>query len=340
MKTFILPIFALFISCDLTAQTDSAQFYFKKGSDESAARRYLVAVKYYDKAIAFNPKFTEAYIANGKANLEMRKVDAALTSFMKANQLQPSNPAVIKELSSLYFNNRQFQKAIEMAQQCKDCAEADRIIGMSYYQQEDYGKAVAFLQKALIKNPPDAEASYTLGRTYLELEQEKNAIPYYQKAVDLDTTKNVWMYELALMYFNMDQYKDALKYFIRSENAGYPKSNDFYENIGFAYLYNSDPENGMKSLSIVLSRKPDNVTLLSDIAQALYQTKHYNEALEYYQKLLNINAKDAKALYMAGITFQKMGQKEKGQAMCDKAISMDPSLAEKRQKRGGEQFGL
>jgi len=54
---------------------------------------------------------------------------------------------------------------------------------------------------------------------------------------------------------------------------------------------------------------------------------------------MELNPKDSKALYMAGMTFQKQGQKEKGQAICDKAIAMDPSLAEKRQKKG-DQFGL
>ncbi|MEO6672184.1 MAG: tetratricopeptide repeat protein [Ginsengibacter sp.] len=340
MKTLTLLSIAAFACIQLNAQTpDSSQFYFKKGTDEASAKRYLIAGKYFDMAINFNSKFTEAYIENGKANLEMRKVDAALVNFTKANQLQPSNPVAIKELSLLYFNNRQFAKAIDMAQQCKDCAASDRIIAMSYYQTEDYGKAVPGLQKALAKNPADAEVSYTLARTYLELEEEKNAIPYYQKAVQLDSTKNVWMYELALMYYNMDQYADAVKYFAKASNAGYPKSNDFYENCGFAYLYSRDIENGMTNLSIVLSRKPNNSTLLTDIAQAMYQAKRYDDALVYYQKLIELNAKDSKALYMAGITFQKKGEKEKGQALCDQAIAMDPSLAEKRQKKG-EQFGL
>jgi hypothetical protein len=36
---------------------------------------------------------------------------------------------------------------------------------------------------------------------------------------------------------------------------------------------------------------------------------------------------------MAGMSFQKKGQKEKGQKICDKAIEMDPSLARYRQKK-------
>ena len=88
-----------------------------------------------------------------------------------------------------------------------------------------------------------------------------------------------------------------------------------------------------------MERKPNNKELLNNIAHAFYDTKKYNDALDYFTKILNLNPQDATTLYMAGMTFQKQGQKEKGQSICDKAIAMDPSLAEKRQKKG-DQFGL
>ena len=161
----------------------------------------------------------------------------------------------------------------------------------------------------------------------------------YQKALALDPTKGVWMYELALQLYNSNDYANAKKYFLMSAEAGYPKSNDYYENLGFAYINTGDVENGLKNLTTVLSRKPNNKELLNDIAHTLYTVKRYEDALGYYQRLLELNARDASALYMAGVTFQKMGQKEKGSAMCDEAIKLDPALAKNRQKKGDE-FGL
>jgi hypothetical protein len=49
--------------------------------------------------------------------------------------------------------------------------------------------------------------------------------------------------------------------------------------------------------------------------------------------LLELNPKDATSLFMAGMVFQKKGEKEKGQKICDKAIEMDPSLTRNRQKK-------
>jgi tetratricopeptide (TPR) repeat protein len=178
-----------------------------------------------------------------------------------------------------------------------------------------------------------------LFKSYLEIEDFKNAIRQYQNAITLDPTKNVWMYELALQLSNLNDYTNAKKYFLMAGEAGYPKSNDYYENLGFALISTGETESGLKNLNTVLLRKPNNKELLNDIAQALYSAKHYEEALGYYQKLLELNAKDANSLYMAGITFQKMGQKDRGIAMCDNAIKIDPALAKNRQKKG-DQFGL
>ena len=310
---------------------DSAKFYFNKGFQENAARLFAIAAKDFEKAIQMDPQFTEAYIANGQANLSMRKITEAQANFNKAYELDPTNKEAISQLTTLTFDNRQFQKAIDFAQKC-NCPNASRVLGMSYYNLEDYGKAEKYLKDAISKNNNDAEAAYTLGRTYLELEEDQNAIPQFQKAVELEPARSQWQYELGLLYYNQNDFKNSLKYFDLAAANGYNKTNDYYENYGFAQLYSGDTENGIKTLNILMERKPNNRELINNIAHALYDTKKYNEALDYFTKLLNLNPKDATTLYMAGMTFQKLGQKEKGQKICDHAIAMDPSLSRYRQK--------
>ena len=334
MKSLCITIFASFLTSFACCQvTDSAQYYFKKGTEESAAGLYSIASKDLDKAIEFNANYTDAYLANGKANLQMRRIDRATENFAKAYNLDSNNREAIKELSSLYFNNHQFGKAIEMAKKCSDCENAARILGICYYQQEDYAGAEKYLKLALSKNGEDAEAAYALARTYLELENEKSAIPFYEKAIALAPGRNTWMYELGMVYYSQNDFKNSLKYFDMAADSGYGKTNDFYENYGFAQLYGGDTENGIKTLNIVAERKPNNKELLTNIANALYETQKYNEALDYFKKLLDLNPKDAPSLYMAGMTFQKLGQKEKGKKICDNAIAMDPSLTRYRQRK-------
>lgn len=334
MNRFVMLI-SLLIACGMQAHAnaDSAQYYFNKATEEKDGRLYSQAAKNLDKAIQFDASFTQAYLENARVHLLMSRLYEAGKYLEKAFQLQPNDTDVRMELAVFSFNSRQYAKVIELMENCAACAASDRLMGMSYYHTEDYGKAEKYLQSAVKKNAQDAEAFYTLGRTFLELEKDKEAIDAYKKAASVDAAKSQWMYELGLLYYNRNEYKNAVECFERAAGAGYPRGNDFLENYGFAQIFSGNSQPGLQTLSSVLSKKPNNRELLNNIAYALYSTKQYESALSYYEKLLTLNEKDASSLYMAGMTFQKMGQKEKGQAICDRAIQLDPSLARHRQKK-------
>ena len=335
MKRILLSLVTFFFFNFIQAQNDSAKVYYEKGMVEKDAKHFLVAAKYFDKAIGLYPNYTAAYLQNGYANLSMRKTDAAKGNFSKLYDLDPSNKEAIKELMDLYFNYNQFQKAIEFANKCVGCANAERIIAMSSFKTENYPAAVKGLLNIIAADTKDAEATYTLGRSYLEMELYAKAIPYYTKAIELDGTKNVWMHELGLIYYNQNDFKNARTLFIKAAENGFPLSNDFNENLGYAYIYSGEFDKGVKLLLDILERKPGNKDILRDISEAYFKQKMYDKSLEYCQKLIESDPKDAKALYQAGLCFQKKGQKEKGQSMCDAAIKMDSSLSNLRSKQDG-----
>ena len=321
------------LSSAYTQTPDSSGFYFKKAMEEKDARLYLLASRSFDKSIKFDPKNIQAFLQNGYTQLEMRKTNEAKVNFSKVYELDPENKNAIKELMELYYSYHQYTNAIEFATKCPDCVNNQRILGMCYYQTEDYAKAEKYLTTALEKNPTDAEATYTMGRNYLELEEYTKAVPYYEKAVKLDDTRNAWMYEQGLLYYNLSDYKNALTCFKNAAIHGYTQSNDFKENLGYACLYSGEFEMGENLLLDIWKRKPANKDILRDMAEIFYQQKQYDRSLSYCQKLMEIDPKDGKALYQAGLCFQKKGEKDRGQKMCDKAISMDPSLENLRRKK-------
>ena len=317
--------------CFANKFSDSATFYFNKGITEKNEKRFLTATANFEKAISFNKNYTEAYIENGFANKEMRKTEQVKANFLKAYDLQPTNIEIIKELTNLFYDYRQWNKAMEFANKCVGCDNTERIIGLCNYETENYVAAEKFLLKSLIKKPEDALVNYTLARAYMEMEVYKKAVPYFEKAAALNPEKNAWAYELGLVYYNNNNFRSAVTAFETAAKNGYVASNDYNENYGYALLYSGQYAKGEAKL-LTIYQKKGNKEMLRDLAQILYEQKQYDRSLDYCQKLLEADPKDAKALYQAGLTFQKMGQKDKGQGMCDKAIEMDPSLASKRSK--------
>ena len=313
--------------------TDSATIFFNKGNEEMKAGRFLPASKAFENAVKYNPSFTEAYLQNGFAALQMRKVNLALNNFEKVYALEPNNPQAIKELTEIYYNYRKLDKAIEFANKCTQCSNASFIKGMSYYRKEDYGEAVKHLQHALKLDPANAEALYTIGRSYLDMDEYSKAIPFYEKAAELENANSTWIYELALLSYNVGNYKNSVKYFAKAAEKGYTQSNDFDENYGFASFYAGNYDKGEELIKEVWRKKPGNKEILRDAAEALYKKGQYDRSLMYCQKLMELDNNDAKALYQAGLNFIKKGPKEKGEKMCDKAIEMDSSLSNLRQKQ-------
>jgi tetratricopeptide (TPR) repeat protein len=334
MKNLLTYLLTFALVGSLAAQkADSAQFYFQIGLEEKKVKRYLVASGYFAKAIELNPNYVEAYIEDGFANNEMRKTDAAKADFAKAFELDPQNEVAIKELTSIYFNYRQYQQALDLALKCKNCSNKERIIALCYYNMEDYGKAEKLLLAQVSKSPKDAELAYTLASNYLSMGLEPKAITWYENAVLLDDKKAKWFFELGLLYSNTNNYKKAVAAYTKALDLGFTRSNDFNENLGFAYVYSGDFENGAKILDDLVSRRPGDKELIRDVANAFYDSKNYDRSLDYCQRLLEMDMKDGKALYQAGLCFQKKGMVERGMQMCDKAIELDPSLAGLKSKK-------
>jgi tetratricopeptide (TPR) repeat protein len=318
---------------------DSAQYYFNKGMEEKNAKRYLVAATMFEKSIGFNKNNAEVYFQNAVVNEEMRKTDAAKANYVKAYELQPKNEFTIKALANLYYNYRQWDKALEFANKCTSCDNADKIIGMSHYKKEDYALAEKFLLKAIAKNANDAEANYTLGRNYMDADLNRKAVVYFEKAVQLSPEKNNWAYELGLVYFDLNNFKGAVASFENALKNGYVANNDFNENYGYALLYSGDVQRGEEKI-VEIFKKKGNIEMLRELATVLYNQKQYERSLDYCSKLLEANPKDGKALYQAGLAFIKLGKKDKGQGMCDKAIELDPTLASKKSAIGDMSGGL
>ena len=122
----------------------------------------------------------------------------------------------------------------------------------------------------------------------------------------------------------------------KAASLGFKQSAEFTENLGYAYLYSGEFEKGEKILLNIHEKKRGDKDVMRDLAQAYYEHKMYDKALEFCQKLMELDMKDGKALYQAGLCFQKKGELERGMQMCDRAIELDPSLRSLKTKRGGD----
>jgi tetratricopeptide (TPR) repeat protein len=239
-------------------------------------------------------------------------------------------------LLEIAFNMRQYPDAIAYANTLKKLDPSQKVayyIGKASYEQENYGDAIKHLTQAATEDAQNAEIPYYIARSYADMNNHKAAIPHFQKAVSLKPTQSRWIYEMALIYYAMRDDKAALKYLLEAAEKGYKQDAEYLENLGIAYLNSGETEKGLDVFKQLLQRRPSDPQILEMLAQTCYDAKKWDDAIGYWDQVLALDKENASALYMIGMSYQKKGDKVKGQALCDKAIQLDPSLANNKQKK-------
>ncbi len=337
MKILLLPILLTAASLATQAQpSDSAQFYFNRGMEEKAARRFREAEKNFVKAYGFNPKDFQTLVELSNALLEQNRYAEAREKLLLANGILPDQSQVIIKLAELSFSLRKFEEAIGYArkmQQMQIGKNVSFLIAKSYYELNNYGESLKYCELAYKEDDKDPMIPYIGARCYMEMSNYKKSAGCYEQALALDSANATWMYEAGLIYYAIPNHEKALYWIQRAGEKGYKKSDDYLGNLASAFLNAGQHQKGIDLLKDILKNKPEDQEIMYSIAQAYYNIKKYDDAIDYWDKALAIDKQNASALYMIGLSYQKKGDEAKGKALCDKAIQMDPSLNRLKQER-------
>ena len=290
----------------------------------------MEVVKALEKAKTFNKANTQVISELANAYLDVRMLARARETFSQLESMGGATKETYKQLMDLNFNMRQFPEAIKYAELVKKADASEKVayvLGRSYYEMDDLGKAIPQLEAATKEEPAKAEIPHFIATAYTNMQNFKQAIPYFQKAVALDAANARLTYEMALAYYGMSDDQNALKCMLEAGEKGLKKDNEYMQNLSTALMNAGKFNEGLEMMKQSLAKRPSDIGLIDMIAETCYNAGKFDEAINFYNKILEIDNKKADALYMMGMAYQKKGQVENGRSLCDKAIAMDPSLS-------------
>lgn len=299
MKKIIIGILALFLICGYGCRDKNkyadlppelAELCINIDKHPKKAENYYNRANYYylhkdiDKGIAdmqtaikLQPDSSKYYVMLSDLYFAQHETDLTEEMLLKAISTDEDNNEARLKLAELQFHTRQFEdceKTIDEAvQRQPHNPKAYLIKAFMLKDMQDTVGYLRMLQLVIDQDPRETKAYLELGYFY----QQKNdpiAISYYQNGLKVDPNNVELHYNLGKMFQDMDKLEEAeqeYKTAISIDSTHIPSLN----NLGYLYL-------------------DDNV-------------KKYEEAVELFTRVLQINPQFVYAVCNRGVAYEYMG---------------------------------
>jgi Tfp pilus assembly protein PilF len=247
----------------------------------------------------------------------------------------PVNPQVAIIVSGFIIENKESTAQFQPQPQ----PQTPFRVGMSYFGQGEYDKAISEFEKSIELDANHTESYYYLGQCYLQkgiieydnqhilkaysfyrksYEISEKVIPQYEKMIkdnpeDLNSYLKLGnIYEIRSMAPFINEYDQALNYYLKALEL--EASSSSARNTGI------------------------NVFLNIRIGYIYFEKKNYSQAIEYLERAVRMSSRNVEATYYLGLSYDKIGEKEKALTYFTKVLELAPQSefaqeAEKKLKK-------
>ncbi len=217
------------------------------------------ALELYQKVLLVDSKFKKASISSGECLQSMGQVDKALSAFLNAATLDPTDPEALFKAGLLYLETGRFGPAIQQFERVllvnKNYPRTNYFIGKAAYLQGDMQKAIDFATIEKKQNPRLAEPYILSAEVYSAARKYQLCTTEYQMALKLQNLGADVYVKLARCFRltgTMDVAQSMLDIAAEKE-SGYP---DIYKERGALYQAQGEIAAALKAYDKYLSLSP------------------------------------------------------------------------------------
>ncbi len=299
---------AFYLSKETIRRMVSADFYpiyeIRSNLPEALAR--LIQAM-----IAFKPE--ERPVASEHVLQQIQKIRRQLAEFHFHNAQE-----------SLRKNqyNQAIQSLLQSASMTTDSSDAYNQIGLVYYNQKNYEKAIEYFSKSLyIKKDKGAYTNRGLCQYYLQKYDE--AIADFSKAIQIDPKFADAYNNRGLAYHKKKEYYRALQNFHRTLAL---RANDAraYNNRGMTYSEQGEYDKAIIDFSRSIKIQPRDPESYFNRGLAYRHKKLFEQAIIDFSKALECDSQDVYSYYQRALIYQKLGNYKKALSDYQEAALLRP----------------
>ena len=316
---------------------ETDKFTFQKGYAHFTAGNKKEAQSYLAKAENSKVYGTQAKYYLGFMQYEGNNYQEANKYFQQVETEDKYAEKLSYFKADMAFKSGDFQKAIDAGllampkSNAMEKSELNKIIGESYFNMQQYDKALPYLKEYKGKKGKWSNTDfYQLGYTYYKQKDYENAILQFNKIIEgKDAVAQNGYYHLGECYFKTDKKQQALNAFKSASEMDFDKKIQEDANLNYAKL-SYEIGNSYQSVPDVLSaflEKYPNTPAKSEIENLLINSyitsKNYKAALILLEKNNSPENKVAyqKVLFYRGIELFTDGGYQEALSMFRKSVA-------------------
>ncbi|HNP31982.1 MAG TPA: tetratricopeptide repeat protein [Flavobacterium sp.] len=313
------------------------KFTFQKGYAYFTAGDKKEATSYFNKVVNSKEYGTQANYYLGFMAYEGDNYKEANKYFQQVEGEEKYSEKLSYFKADMAFKEGSFQKAIDAGiaampkSNASEKSELNKIIGESYFNLQQYDKALPYLKEYKGKKGKWSNTDfYQLGYTYYQQKDYENAISQFNKIIDgKDSVAQNAYYHLGECYFKTDKKQQALNAFKSASEMDFDKKIQEDANLNYAKLsyeignsYQSVPD----VLSAFLAKYPTSPAkneIENLLINSYITSKNYKAALVLLEKNNTPENKIAyqKVLFYRGIELFTDGSYQDALGMFKKSIA-------------------
>ena len=185
---------------------------------------YQEALKTFNNVIDMDPGYPLGYDMRGTIYVALNDYEHALNDYNKALELDPTFAQAFYNRGRVYSLLKKYDQALSDLQQSikHDAAHfgyrANGNIGLIYYQQGQYQKALDAFAASTAYDSSKADVFYLRGETYTALGNYEAAVTDYQSAVSRYPQYDSAYQSLGYAYYKLAQYDKAVEALKQAQN--------------------------------------------------------------------------------------------------------------------------
>jgi tetratricopeptide (TPR) repeat protein len=338
------------VFCFGIAYSQQSQYFTDKENYQYHLAENLYQTKIYNAA---QYEYARQYFHNPLLSASEKEAaqffDNVIGVLLNKNQAEQGLEAFVKEhpnsayfaqanlpLADYYLAQKDFEKALETLQKVNQY-QLSREENTQYIMKLGYAKfmtgdsqgATEALEEAYnsADDSPKNDVAYMLGHLYYTDNQNDKAFEYFDSIKNNEKYSQIVRPYYVQKYYNEKNYDQAISEGNELLNIGFSKSyeTELHKIIGESYFMKKDYVSAYPHLKIYFENQENPTESdLYEMGFIAAQLGNYDEAVSYYNRLINSNsAMSQNAYYQLGNAYLKTGKKQEALSAYRSAHEMD-----------------